>query len=184
MKGQLEVICGPMFSGKSEELIRRLKRAQIAKQKIIIFKPKIDDRYHKSNVVSHSGLEIEAQAVAAPIEILFDAKEYDVVGIDEIQFFNKDIVTIINSLIIVGKRVIVSGLDQDYRQMPFGIVPDLMALADKIDKLAAICVKCGADATTTQRLIDGWPAPYEGETIVVGANEQYEARCKNCHERY
>lgn len=183
MQGTLEVICGPMFSGKSEELIRRLRRAQIAKQKTIIFKPVIDDRYHKTNVVSHSGLEIEAQTVAVPIEVLFDSRDYEVVGIDEVQFFNTDIITIINNLVTAGKRVIVSGLDQDYRQLPFGVVPDLMALADKVEKLTAICVKCGADATTTQRLLNGEPAPYEDKTVIVGANEQYEARCRSCHEK-
>jgi len=183
MKGTLEVICGPMFSGKSEELIRRLRRAQIAKQKVSIFKPAIDDRYDENNVVSHSGLEIEAQSAAVPIEILFDAKGYDVVGIDEVQFFNRDILTVINSLIFSGKKIIVSGLDQDYRELPFGVVPDLMALADKVDKLTAICMKCGAEATTTQRLLNGEPAPYDGETVIVGATEQYEARCRNCHER-
>jgi thymidine kinase len=168
-----------MFSGKSEELIRRLRRAQIAKQKTIIFKPQIDKRYSKNNVVSHSGLEIEAQPIKSGIEILFaysDTK-FDVIGIDEVQFFGAELIDDINILLNCGVRIIVSGLDQDFRKEPFGIVPYLMAVADKLDKLSAICQICGADATKTQRLVNGKPATLEGNVILVGGTEQYQARC-------
>lgn len=178
MSGTLEVICGPMFAGKSEELIRRLRRAEIANKKVIVFKPAIDKRYDKNDVVSHNGLRAKAIAVSGG----YDLKNrimygiYDVVAIDEIQFFGIEILEIVQSLIIIGYRVIVSGLDQTYKGEPFGFVPQLLALADSITKLTAICTVCGAEATKT-KLLDA-----SSESIInVGASEKYEARCRKHH---
>lgn len=181
-KGSLEVICGPMFCGKTEELIRRLRRAEIAEQEVRVFKPKIDNRYANWFIVTHYGAELEAEPVEMAHKILKYAEKADVVGIDEAQFFdNFDILTTINLLIDKGKRVIVSGLDQDYRQQPFGAMPELLAMADSALKLQSICSICKSEATTTQRLIDGKPARYDEETILVGGTDSYEARCRNCH---
>jgi thymidine kinase len=171
-----------MFSGKSEELIRRLRRAEIAGQRALIVKPRIDDRYDIGHVVSHAGAKMRAVAVAKPEEIPGLADAYDVVGIDEVQFFNGDIVLVIDALVERGKRVVVSGLDQDFRGLPFGSMPELLCRAELVDKLQAVCHRCGGPATMTQRLVDGLPAPANGATIVVGALEQYEARCRACHE--
>jgi thymidine kinase len=180
--GWIEIITGPMYCGKSEELIRRIKRVKIAKQKVKVFKPIIDNRYDDSNVVSHNGNSIEAVSVDHPEEIINRIDDtIDVVGIDEIQFFHPDIVSICEKIADKGKRVIVAGLDRDFRGEPFQPVPDLMARSEYIDKLHAICVSCGDPATRTQRLINGKPAAYDDEVIMVGAEEVYEARCRKCH---
>ncbi len=181
--GWIEVITGPMYSGKSEELIRRIRRVKIAKKKVKVFKPIIDNRYSNDNVVSHSGDSIEAIPVDHPEE-LYDRLEEDteVVAIDEIQFFSEEIVEIIESLADDGKRVIVAGLDRDFKNEPFTPVPELLAKAEYIEKLHAICLQCGDPATRTQRLIDGEPASYNDPLILVGATENYEARCRSCHD--
>ena len=181
--GWLEVITGPMYCGKSEELIRRIKRVKIAQKSIKVFKPLIDNRYSNDNVVSHSGKSVEAVPVDHPEEIFNKiSEEIDVIAIDEIQFFHPDIVEICERLANSGVRVILAGLDRDFRGEPFNPVPELMARAEYIDKLHAICVECGEPATRTQRLIDGKPASYDDEVILVGADEVYEARCRSCHK--
>jgi thymidine kinase len=180
--GWLEVICGPMFSGKSEEMIRRLRRAQIAGQRVVIFKPRIDDRYDATDVVSHAGARMEAVPISSVSEIEARAQGFDVVGIDEAQFLGEAVVGTSLGLVDLGVRVVVAGLDQDFRRLPFGPMPELLAHAEFVDKLQAVCHRCGGPATTTQRLVDGEPAPYSGDTVVVGAAEQYEARCRGCHE--
>jgi thymidine kinase len=180
--GWLEVICGPMFSGKSEEMIRRLRRAEIAGQRVVIFKPRIDDRYDATDVVSHAGARMRAVPVSSVAEIAAGAEGHEVVGIDEAQFLGDGIVEAALELADRGVRVVVAGLDQDFRRLPFGPMPELLSHAEFVDKLQAVCHRCGGPATTTQRLVDGRPAPYSGETVVVGAAEQYEARCRGCHE--
>jgi thymidine kinase len=180
--GWLEVICGPMFSGKSEEMIRRLRRAEIAGQRVVIFKPRIDDRYDATDVVSHAGARMRAVPIASVSEIAARAAGFDVVGIDEAQFLGEEIVVTALDLADRGVRVVVAGLDQDFRRLPFGPMPELLSHAEFVDKLQAVCHRCGGPATTTQRLVDGEPAPYSGDTVVVGAAEQYEARCRGCHE--
>ena len=180
--GWLEVICGPMFSGKSEEMIRRLRRAEIAGQRVVIFKPRIDDRFDASDVVSHAGARMRGVPVGSVGELVVRAGGYEVVGIDEVQFFDRGIVAAALELADRGTRVVVAGLDQDFRRLPFGPIPELLSHAEFVDKLQAVCHRCGGPATTTQRLVDGRPAPYSGETVVVGAAEQYEARCRDCHE--
>jgi len=179
--GWLEVVCGPMFSGKSEELIRRLRRAEIAGQRALIVKPQIDDRYDIGHVVSHAGARMRAVAVTRPREIAGLADGYDVIGIDEVQFFPQEIVDVIEALVECGTRVVASGLDQDFRGFPFGSMPDLLCRAELVDKLQAVCHRCGGPATMTQRLVDGLPAAADGATIVVGALDSYEARCRACH---
>lgn len=180
--GWLEVITGPMYCGKSEELIRRLRRVKIAKQKIKVFKPVLDNRYSKKDVVSHSGDSIEAVPVDHPEEILERIDNtVDVVGIDEAQFFHEDLVEICEELADQGIRVILAGLDRDFRNQPFGPMPELMARAEYVDKLHAICIQCGEPASRTQRLIDGEPAAADDPVILVGAAEVYEARCRSCH---
>ncbi len=181
--GWVEVICGSMFSGKTEELIRRVRRAQIARQKVQVFKPSLDDRYALEKVTSHNGMNLDATTVTKAEEIL-DLVEPDtaVVAIDEVQFFDWTIAEVCNTLADEGKRVIVTGLDMDFRGEPFGPMPLLMAEAERVDKLSAICVVCGAPASRTQRLIDGQPASYDDPVIMVGASEVYEARCRHCHE--
>jgi thymidine kinase len=180
--GWLEVVCGPMFSGKSEEMIRRLRRAEIAGQRVVIFKPRIDDRYDAADVVSHAGARMRGVAVGSVPELLAKAQGYEVVGIDEVQFFDSTIVPASLGLAAAGVRVVAAGLDQDFRRLPFGPMPELLAHAEFVDKLQAVCHRCGGPATTTQRLVDGRPAPYSGDTVVIGAAEQYEARCRDCHE--
>ena len=180
--GWLEVVCGPMFSGKSEEMIRRLRRAEIAGQRVVIFKPVIDDRYDAADVVSHAGARMRAVPVTSPGEVATRANGFDVVGMDEIQFFDEGIVEVALELAERGVRIVAAGLDQDFRRLPFGPMPELLSHAEFVDKLQAVCHRCGGPATTTQRLVDGGPAPYSGETVVVGAAEQYEARCRGCHE--
>jgi thymidine kinase len=179
--GWLEVVCGPMFSGKSEELIRRLRRAEIAGQRALIVKPQIDDRYDIGHVVSHAGAKMRAVAVSRPEEIPGLTDGYDVIGIDEVQFFPSEIVLVIDSLVERNKRVVACGLDQDFRGLPFGPMPELLCRAELVDKLQAVCHRCGGPATMTQRLVDGEPAPADGATIVVGALDSYEARCRACH---
>ncbi|MDI6869746.1 MAG: thymidine kinase [Bacillota bacterium] len=181
--GWIEIIVGSMFSGKSEELIRRLKRARIARQKMQVFKPAIDDRYSLAGIVSHDGDKIEAVPVGTAAEIMpLVADDTEVVAIDEVQFFDPAIVTVCQRLANQGRRVILAGLDQDFRGEPFGSVPVLMALAEDVTKLRAICMRCGGPASRTQRLVDGRPACYEDPIILVGAQENYEARCRKCHE--
>lgn len=181
--GYIEVVVGPMYSGKSEELIRRLKRAKIAKQDVIVFKPCIDNRYSKEDVVSHSGISIRAIAINHPEEILdYITDETQVVGIDEVQFFHERVVEIALKLADMGIRVITAGLDMDFKAEPFGPVPGLLSRAEFVDKLQAVCMKCGSPATRTQRLINGEPARYDDPIILVGATESYEARCRKCHQ--
>lgn len=181
--GWIEVICGGMFSGKTEELIRRVKRAQIARQQVQVFKPQIDDRYVKEAVNSHSGGQLTAERVNSSAEILAQVGEStQVVAIDEVQFFDEAILDACQALAEAGKRVITTGLDMDFRGEPFALTARLLAMAERVEKLQAICMVCGAPATRTQRLIDGQPAHYDDAVILVGASEQYEARCRSCHE--
>lgn len=180
--GWIEVICGSMFSGKSEELIRRVRRVQIAKKKVQVFKPTIDNRYTVQYIYSHNGTKVEAINITKPKEI-FESIEPDteVIAIDEVQFYDDDIVSICQELANQGKRVIIAGLDQDFRGEPFGPIPKLLAVAEYIDKLQAICMICGNIASRTQRLVNGQPAKYSDPTILIGAKESYEARCRKCH---
>ena len=181
--GWLEVICGSMFSGKTEELLRRLRRAVIARHNVQLFKPAIDDRYGITTVASHDGAEWEGIVVNAAAEIL-DLVEPDthVIAIDEVQFFDDAIIDVCDALALQGKRVIVAGLDMDFRGEPFGPMPKLMAKAESVRKLHAICMVCGGEASRTQRLINGRPAYYEDPVILIGAEEAYEARCRGCHQ--
>ncbi|XJZ29166.1 thymidine kinase [Bacillota bacterium Lsc_1132] len=181
--GWVEVICGSMFSGKSEELIRRVRRAEFAKQKIAVFKPKLDNRYSDQAVVSHNGTSFIAKPISHSIEILHHVEaEIDVVAIDEVQFFDEGIVRVIQQLADSGYRVIAAGLDQDFRGEPFGQMPAIMAIAEQITKLQAVCTVCGSPASRTQRLIEGKPASYYDPVILVGASEAYEPRCRHHHE--
>jgi len=182
--GWIEVISGVMFSGKSEELLRRIRRALIAKRRVQLFKSHLDDRYGGVfTVSSHDGHKAEAIPVSSSVQIAEAVlPEVDVVAIDEAQFLDMGVVKVANALADRGFRVIVAGTDMDFRGEPFGPIPQLLAIAEKVDKLHAICVRCGDLATRNQRLIDGEPAPAEGPTIQVGGSESYEARCRNCHE--
>lgn len=181
--GWIELICGSMFSGKTEELIRRLVRAQIARQKVQVFKPALDNRYKADQVNSHSGTYYQATVVesAADIARLVDA-DTNVVAIDEVQFFDWQVADLCDRLANEGRRVILAGLDLDFRGEPFGPMPLLMTQAEMVDKLNAICMVCGAPASRTQRLINGRPAYYDDPVIMVGASEVYEARCRRHHE--
>ena len=175
--GWIEVIVGPMFSGKSEELIRRLRRAEYARQRVQIFKPAIDSRYAENEIVSHSGLGISSDNVSKASEILEKLQaRTEVVGIDEAQFLGEEVVEVCTKLANLGKRVIVAGLDTDYRGRPFEPMPRLLAVAEEITKLLAICVRCGNPAVHTQRIVES------EELIVVGASDAYEARCRRCCE--
>jgi thymidine kinase len=181
--GGVEVICGSMFSGKTEELIRRIRRAQIARQKVQVFKPVIDDRYGVETISSHNGLHTEAIPVANAVKILdLVGPDTEVVAIDEVQFFDWQIAQVCDELANRRVRVIAAGLDMDFRGEPFGPMPLLMAEAEQIEKLQAICVVCGRPANRTQRLINGQPAAYSDPVILVGASEVYEARCRQCHQ--
>lgn len=181
--GWVEVICGSMFSGKTEELIRRVRRAQIARQNVQVFKPALDNRYSVDSVASHNGMAFQAEVVENALELLQRVKpDTDVVAIDEVQFFDWDIADVVELLANRGVRVICAGLDMDFRGEPFGPMPLLMARAERVDKLHAICMVCGNEASRTQRLIDGKPAHYDDPVIMVGAQEVYEARCRACHE--
>lgn len=182
-RGRIEIICGSMFSGKTEEMIRRLRRAVIARQQVQAFKPAIDSRYHVEKVTSHDGLHFQAQPVSQSKDILIAVDvETDVVAIDEVQFFDSDIIMVCETLADRGKRVICAGLDQDFRGLPFGPMPELLARAEDVSKLHAICVVCGEDASRTQRLIEGNPAAFDDPVVLVGAAEVYEARCRKCHQ--
>jgi len=173
--GSIEVICGSMFSGKSEELIRRLRRATIARQKVQAFKPEIDDRYSPDDIVSHDARRVECVKVKKAGEILEKVRpDTVVVGIDEAQFLGEGLVAVCEKLAADGKRVIVAGLDQDYRGVPFEPIPQLLALAESITKTMAVCMVCGGPANKTQRLIDS------DERIIVGSGEVYEPRCRKC----
>ncbi|HSW73569.1 MAG TPA: thymidine kinase [Candidatus Limnocylindria bacterium] len=183
--GSLEVICGPMFSGKSEELIRRLRRAKIARQTVLVFKNSLDNQRTQAFefVVSHDGNKLNAQPITQVEKILSLALhiDADVIGIDEVQFFPYSILPIICKLLEAKKRIIVAGLDLDFRGVPFGPMPTLLAIADKITKLQAICTVCGSDAPFTQRLVNNYPARYDDPVILVGAQESYQARCRTCY---
>ncbi|WP_145388224.1 thymidine kinase [Staphylococcus capitis] len=180
--GWIETITGSMFSGKSEELIRRLRRGIYAKQKVIVFKPAIDDRYHKEKVVSHDGNEIEAINISTSREILNqDLDNVDVIGIDEVQFFDGEIVNIVEQLAKNGHRVVVAGLDMDFKGEPFEPMPKLLAVSEQVTKLQAVCAVCGSPSSRTQRLINGEPAKIDDPIILVGANESYEPRCRAHH---
>lgn len=172
-----------MFSGKSEELIRRLRRAEIARQHVLTYKSSLDNRKSLDHVVSHDGTQLRAQPIHTIMHIQETAfaPEVDVIGIDEVQFFSSDIIPLLSSLIEAGKRVIVAGLDLDFRGAPFGPMPLLLAIADKIIKLRAICCVCGVDAHYTQRLVNGEPARCDDPTIMIGAQESYQARCRICY---
>lgn len=181
MQGRLEVIAGPMFSGKSEELMRRLRRDQIAGREVMLFKPMIDDRYEEDHVVSHNGAKMKAISVAKSEDLFWQAYGISqVVGIDEVQFMDDGIVRAALDLVAENKKVIVSGLDMTFRQEPFARMPELMALAESVTKLTAVCHSCGEDASFTQRLIDGKAASFAGDTVKVGGLDSYEARCRNC----
>ena len=182
--GWIEIVCGSMFSGKTEELLRRVRRAEIARKKIQVFKPAIDNRYGQVRVASHNGVAREdAVVVACAAELLAQVRpDTDVVAIDEVQFFDMAIADACDELADRGMCVIVAGLDQDFRGEPFGPMTQLLARAERVDKLNAICVSCSASASRTQRLIDGKPARYDDPVILVGGSESYEALCRSCHE--
>lgn len=181
--GSIEVVCGSMFSGKTDELIRRMRRAVIARQKVQVFKPSIDIRYAVEKVTSHAGADFAAIPVQHSEEILqkLDA-DTTVVGVDEAQFFDDGILDVTTHLANNGIRVLVAGLDQDFRGLPFGPMPMLMAMAEHVDKLQAICMVCGEPASRTQRLVNGKPARYDDPIVIVAASEMYEARCRRHHE--
>jgi thymidine kinase len=170
-----------MFSGKSEELIRRLRRAEIAGQRALIVKPLVDDRFDLGHVVSHAGAKMRAVTAASGAEVLRLAGGYDAIGIDEVQFFDDGIVGAVATLVAHGTRVVAAGLAQDFRGEPFGAMPTLLCVAEFVDKLEAVCHRCGGPATLTQRLLDGRPAPFDGATVQIGALDSYEARCRACH---
>jgi thymidine kinase len=182
--GWIELVCGSMFSGKTEELLRRVRRAEIARKKVQLFKPTIDNRYGLVRVASHDGVAREDAVVVCDAEDILRRLDVDteVVAVDEVQFFDDSIADVCDHLADRGLRVIAAGLDQDFRGEPFGPMPLLLARAERVDKLHAICVACGASASRTQRLIDGRPARYDDPVILVGGSESYEARCRNCHE--
>lgn len=181
--GSLEVITGSMFCGKTDELIRRLRRATIARQKVQVFKPAIDNRYAVEKVTSHAGSEFGAVPIQNAAEINHQLQhDTTVVAVDEAQFFDEDIIPIVQRLADRGLRVIVAGLDTDFRGEPFGPMPELMAKAEIVDKLHAICMICGESASRTQRLVNGQPACYEDPVVIVGAAEMYEARCRKHHQ--
>jgi|SRR5690625_224409 len=183
VRGSIEVISGVMFSGKSEELIRRVRRAILARKTVQVFKSYLDDRYGGITTVhSHDGRKIEAEPIQSSTELMEKLREEtQVVAVDEVQFLDDGIINVANSLADAGVRIILAGTDMDFRGQPFGPIGALLAIAEKIDKLQAICVQCGELATRNQRLIDGEPAPAEGPTIHVGGLESYEARCRVCH---
>lgn len=181
--GWLEVISGCMFAGKTEELIRRIKVLELAKKNIMIFKPLIDNRYSDSKIVSHAGSNVDSFVVEKSNEILDMVKQgVEVVAIDEVQFFDDEVCDVVDKLASKGIRVICAGLDTDFRGEPFGPMGKLLTQAEFVTKLTAVCMKCGGPATRTQRIINGQPASYFDKTILVGASESYEARCRQCHE--
>lgn len=181
--GTLEVITGCMFAGKTEELIRRVNVLRYANKKIIVFKPKVDNRFSDQAVVSHAGNSMDSIDISTATEILDHVlPEHDVVAIDEVQFFKDDVLKICEYLALQGKRVMVAGLDMDFRGEPFGVIPALMTHAEFVTKLTAVCTVCGAPATRTQRLVDGQPASYHDPIVMIGASEAYEARCRHDHQ--
>lgn len=181
--GSLTVVCGSMYAGKSEELIRLARRALYARKKVQVFKPAIDDRFHQTMVVTHMGVEHEAAPVRNVRELraAIDA-DAEVVCIEEAQFFDPSLVELCVELADRGVEVICAGLDQDFRRQPFGPMPHLLAIADEVVKLRAICMKCGAPASHTYRMVDGKPAHWNDPIVLIGATEAYEARCRNCFE--
>lgn len=186
-KGWIEVVCGPMFAGKSEELIRRAKRLGFAKKNYLVFKPSIDDRYSQNEVVSHDKRSLKSISCTTTSQIREYLNNYkenvvDAIIFDEVQFFDEDIINLCEELANSGIRVIVGGLDMDFKGEPFKIMANLLARAEKIDKLTAICVKCGEPATRSQRLVNGEPARADDEIVLVGGNESYEPRCRSCHK--
>ena len=182
-EGWIEVISGCMFAGKTEELIRRINVLSYAKKNIIVFKPKIDNRYSDSEIVSHSGAKVPCLVVEKAQDILKKIEaDTEVVAIDEVQFFDKDIVEVCEYLADKGIRVMVAGLDKDFRGESFGVMPELLTRAEFVTKLTAVCAKCGAPATRTQRLVNGKPAGFEDPIEMVGADESYEPRCRHCHQ--
>ena len=182
-EGWIEVISGCMFAGKTEELIRRINVLSYAKKNIIVFKPKIDNRYSDSEIVSHSGAKVPCLVVEKAQDILKKIEaDTEVVAIDEVQFFDKDIVEVCEYLADKGIRVMVAGLDKDFRCGSFGVMPELLTRAEFVTKLTAVCAKCGAPATRTQRLVNGKPAGFEDPIVMVGADESYEPRCRHCHQ--
>lgn len=181
-KGTLEVICGSMFCGKTEELIRRLRRAEFAKKNVLVFKHCFDTRKMVDHVVSHNGTHLKAMPIEQHEEMLsLITANVDVIGIDEVQFFPKSVVSTIAAMLEQGKRVVVAGLDLDFRGIPFGPMPMLMAIADSVTKLKAICICCGKEAQFTQRLVNGKPAKFDDPIILIGAEECYQARCRECY---
>jgi thymidine kinase len=183
--GWIEVITGPMFAGKTEELLRRVKRLEYAKQNIVVFKPLMDNRYAENEVVSHNKNRTRSVNISQSKEIFeYVNKDTDVVAIDEIQFLDDEAVNICEYLADRGIRVIVSGLDREFRGEPFTFMPRLLAMAEYVTKLTAVCVKCGAPATRTQRIVNGKPAKYNDPIVLIGAEESYEARCRRCHKVY
>lgn len=183
-EGWIEVIAGSMYAGKTEELLRRIRRIEYAKKKVIVFKPEIDNRYSNNEVVSHNKTHMKSINVKSSSDVLNYVKEpYPyAVAFDEIQFMDEGIIDICEKLADKGVRVICAGLDTDFRGEPFGVMPSLLARAEFVTKLNAICQVCGGVATRTQRLINGKPADYDDPIILVGAKEQYEARCRHCHQ--
>jgi len=175
--GYIEVISGCMFAGKTEELIRRIKVLEFAKKNILVFKPAIDNRYSETKVVSHGGSSVESIIINDPKQILDYVKD----DTDVVAVFSEDIVAVCDLLAKQGKRVMVAGLDTDFRGEPFGVMPKLITTAEFVTKLTAVCMTCGAPATRTQRLVNGEPASYFDPIILVGAAESYEARCRHCH---
>ena len=182
-EGWIEVICGCMFAGKTEELIRRINVLSYARKNILVFKPKIADRYSTTEIASHAGSKVPCIVISEAKEILNHVNyDTDVVAIDEVQFFDEDVVDICEYLADSGLRVMVAGLDKDFRGEPFGVLPDLLTRAEFVTKLTAVCAKCGAPATRTQRIINGKPASFNDPIVLVGAKEAYEPRCRHCHE--
>ena len=183
--GWIEVITGPMFAGKTEELLRRVKRLEYAKKNIVVFKPLMDNRFSQSEVVSHNNNRTKSVNISFASQIFdFIDHETDVVAIDEVQFLDSEAAGIIEYLATQKIRVIVSGLDKDFRGEPFSFMPRLLSLAEYVTKLTAICVKCGRPATRTQRIVNGKPARYIDPIVLIGAEESYEARCRECHKVY
>lgn len=182
-EGWIEVISGCMFAGKTEELIRRINVLSYAKKNIVVFKPKIDNRYSDSEIVSHSGAKVPCLVVEKAQDILKKiGDDVEVVAIDEVQFFDEDIIEVCEYLADKGIRVMVAGLDKDFRGESFGVMPELLTRAEFVTKLTAVCAKCGAPATRTQRLVNGKPAGFEDPVVLVGASERYEPRCRHCHQ--
>ena len=182
-EGWLEVICGCMFAGKTEELIRRIKVLEFAKKNILVFKARIDNRYSETEIASHSGYKVKCINADSSSDILkYIKKDTQVVAIDEVQFFDKNIINVVENLADKGIRVICAGLDRDFRGEPFGVMPDLLIRAEFVTKLSAVCNVCGAPATRTQRIVNGVEANYNEPIVLVGATESYEPRCRHCHK--